>query len=201
MKLLKIASIASQKLYVKAKQRLVASNMFKFNKTSNATVNRISKKQTILKEPESSDSDEEVASFQRQRSLTPALVDAMPEKITPASNGKLPTRRDSVNSNDSEMSSIFHAQPSRSSTPSSFSRPVTPTTFGRPVTPAFLRVKTQGILEQSNRSATPFMNQTGREQCHANTNKGARCKNAAIAGALKCRVHSLTTSEAKTVQS
>lgn len=41
----------------------------------------------------------------------------------------------------------------------------------------------------TERSATPWQNQTGRIQCQAITNKGLQCKNAALAGNTRCRVH------------
>lgn len=41
----------------------------------------------------------------------------------------------------------------------------------------------------SERSATPFLNQSGRIQCLAFTQKGLQCKNAALPGQSKCRVH------------
>ncbi|KAG5681707.1 hypothetical protein PVAND_011117 [Polypedilum vanderplanki] len=66
-------------------------------------------------------------------------------------------------------------QPARSETP-----------LNRPMTPAMARVMSSEI----NRSGTPFQfGMPGRIQCQATTNKGAQCRNAALVGYSKCKIH------------
>lgn len=73
-------------------------------------------------------------------------------------------------------------------------RPVTPyierssTPFERPLTPAMRRVMSESL--PTPRSGTPFTSgMNDRTQCQSLTAKGAQCRNAAVMGFLKCRVH------------
>ena len=73
-------------------------------------------------------------------------------------------------------------------------RPVTPyiektsTPFSRPMTPAMTRVMSESL--PLPRSGTPFLSgMNDRIQCQSSTAKGAQCRNAAVQGFTKCRVH------------
>ncbi|CAO1383142.1 unnamed protein product [Diamesa serratosioi] len=108
---------------------------------------------------------------------------------------------------DNEMSQIYfntmNARPettdnlpkttdNRPDTPDN--RPVTPyiertsTPFERPLTPAMRRVMSESL--PTPRSGTPFTSgMNDRVQCQSLTAKGAQCRNAAVLGFTKCRVH------------
>lgn len=142
--------------------------------------------------PESDDSDsEDEIPRNRQRSSTPILR-TQPQPVISikpeiARQSKI---RESVNlsAEDSEISAIFRPSNSTIAASSSSLRPITPVTTDRPMTPAMRRVLNESV-PQLDRSATPFLNQTGRVQCQAMTFKGAQCRNAAAAGYNKCRLH------------
>ena len=60
--------------------------------------------------------------------------------------------------------------------------------------PILIKQAMQRVLQSESSfdrsgNATPFLNQSGRIQCQATTAKGAQCRNAALAGNSKCRVH------------
>lgn len=81
---------------------------------------------------------------------------------------------------------------SRPDTPDN--RPVTPyiekssTPFSRPLTPAMVRVMSESL--PLPRSGTPFLSSMNdRTQCQSLTAKGVQCRNAAVKGFTKCRVH------------
>lgn len=112
-----------------------------------------------------------------------------------------------LSEDESEMNSIFSSVqdqkpstvlskslPVNSGTPSkSFngSRPMTPATVSRPMTPAMRRVLSEIAPQEPARNATPFMHgMSGRIQCQGLTAKGLQCKNAAVIGTTKCRIHS-----------
>lgn len=68
--------------------------------------------------------------------------------------------------------------------------PMRPETPSRPMTPAMLRVLQTDGIDTSNRVGTPFQpGIAGRIQCQAITNKGTQCRNAALVGYPKCKVH------------
>jgi hypothetical protein len=120
----------------------------------------------------------------RERSTTPPP----PQRSIPLAFGARTNLKYSQN-DDSEMSEYFGnnttASSDRSATPTI--RSATP--FDRPMTPAMRRVLTESLPAEVPRSATPFLSQSGRIQCLATTAKGLQCKNAAVAGNTKCRVH------------
>jgi hypothetical protein len=74
-------------------------------------------------------------------------------------------------------------------TPKQPVRADTPMNTSRPMTPAMIRVMSTEGVSPDNRSATPFQPNSGRVQCQATTVKGLQCRNAAIVGQNKCRVH------------
>lgn len=60
----------------------------------------------------------------------------------------------------------------------------------RPMTPTIQRILRESISEAPERPATPFKSgMTGRSQCMSKTMKGVQCRNAAVIGCQKCRIH------------
>lgn len=96
---------------------------------------------------------------------------------------------------DREMESIFNNQPAARTPiiePSTPYRGPTPFRAGTPIaraaTPAIQRILNESMSIEGGR-ATPFSNQSGRVQCQAKTVKGVQCRNAAVPGNSRCRVH------------
>lgn len=137
-------------------------------------------KKNIVNESESESEDD-----YRQRSVTPAPRQTNKVPASPRNSLNVLKKKVSndVTDYDTEMSEIF-----ANNTPSI--REPSPIPLQRPLTPAMRRVMTQSLIEPSGRSATPFQsNMKGRVQCQALTNKGQQCKNAAVPGMTKCRIH------------
>lgn len=72
-------------------------------------------------------------------------------------------------------------------------RPVTPyerPLYERPLTPDMRRVMSESFEDRRVSAGTPFMTgMAGRIQCSGITQKGLQCRNAAIVGGDKCRLH------------
>lgn len=99
----------------------------------------------------------------------------------------LPPRRLTISQEDAEISS-FLSNGNRSGSSTS-SRAATPMP-SRPMTPDMRRVLRDSLPTSfQDRPATPFVQQAGRVQCLGTTMKGQQCRNAAVAGTDKCRMH------------
>lgn len=128
-------------------------------------------------------------SVSRARSKTP-LLDQPASKKAPT---KVPSSINSVEEEaeladlcEREMIKIQNNIPQTSSIVI-VPRPDTPN--NRPMTPTIARVlRTDGV--DVNRAGTPFSpGMSGRIQCQAFTKLGAQCRNAALIGYAKCKVH------------
>lgn len=127
------------------------------------------KNQTVDESDSDSDDDQT-----RERTVTP-----VPKKTSnkPNETFKRPMTLDDASA-DQEMSSIYNSHQATLGTS-------TPIFQGRPMTPTLMRV-----MNTPDRAATPFRSgMIGRKQCQALTAKNAQCKNAAISGTDKCRMH------------
>lgn len=156
---------------------------------------------------EESDSDDDY----RERSVTPLRIAANQKQLgalfgppqarskapvseppTPLSSSQQPakiqTRRLTTYA-DNEIESIFKSQPSLPSS-TSLAPADPPAIYQRPMSPNIRRLMSDAYPPVIERSGTPFMlGMPGRIQCQGITAKGLQCKNAAIAGVQKCRLH------------
>lgn len=149
------------------------------------TLPKYFKLRTQLNNPDFSSSEEEEEDLPRR---SDTQMRKTPVPVNSPANSEL--RSQSLNcfntTDESEMSSIF--QSSLVEPPTSHfgqlpqppsSRPATSMSRGRPMTPAMQRLF----------AATPFSHQAGRVLCQGTTMKGLPCKNAAVPGGIKCRLH------------
>lgn len=133
-----------------------------------------------LKKSQESDNDSDYEDSNnnkkdRERSKTPL------QKVV---NGIFKSPRKTSSDDDKEMEDIYANQilTTPKTVPKRAETPVIP----RAMSPALMRVRSDIHAE---RAATPFLNQKGRIQCTALTNKGLQCKNASMEGFDKCRIH------------
>lgn len=140
---------------------------------------------------ESEDSDEDIDSVQKSRSIPPKARSLTPKPsvvraskiignvkslITTSTPRDSPALANADSDDDAELLQFLE-------------KAEEPLKLSRPMTPAMRRV----IATDSpvpDRSGTPFQsNMAGRIQCKSLTAKGLRCRNAAVVGFEKCRVH------------
>ena len=149
-----------------------------------------------------SDDQEVILTTPSKKQMTPQKIQnplqtEVQPKITVKNFSSLMNSKD-----DNEMSQIYFdttvamksldKSNNRPETPDN--RPVTPyivrssTPFERPLTPAMRRVMSESL--PISRSGTPFtIGMNNRTQCQSLTAKGLQCRNAAVQGLTKCRVH------------
>lgn len=103
-------------------------------------------------------------------------------------NCTFPVRRLTVSQDDSEISAFLN-NGSRSESSTS-SRATTPLP-SRPMSPDMRRVIRDSLPASfQDRPATPYApGLIGRVQCTGRTMKGQQCKNAAVPGTVRCRMH------------
>lgn len=165
----------------------------------------------VRKSHDSDESEEELSVLENQqayRSSSPwPLATPVKVKTEQISNAKRyqtmsATKKEmSRNSNNSEEDdfSLMNVAVQTSSTtviPRNKKVPESPVSLRtalRPSTPTFERLIRESRISEpvAERSATPFLNgMIGRVQCKSLTAKGLLCRNAAVIGFSKCRVHS-----------
>lgn len=148
--------------------------------------------------------DEQEKTPARERSLTPFLellnsnrdsptktnnIRIAPFAVDPFTKKAMSKGFINAREEDSEVSQFFHTASSINITQTPSTTPVN-ISMDRPLTPAMRRVMNESYIVP-DRSGTPFMpGMVGRTPCQALTAKRLPCKNAAVPGKNKCRVHS-----------
>lgn len=139
-------------------------------------------------EQDNSDSVDEEISASRNRSVTPIaplqVAAKANRRITFTSIASIAPLQSSADLTTASAANESFSSNQNISTPT-----FSPSTLSRPMIPAVRRIISESS-SQPDRSATPFQaGMAGRVKCQSLTQKGLQCKNAAVVGSDKCRIH------------